>query len=127
MSLALDFPDVFAWAAQDVVAWERTNSQDDRGVSEGVEVAGSRRTVAAMVVTETDFRGRFMAEGEHVEGTVDVHIMPPDSFFIKERDGKQTYFQFGQYTFKVTDIVPVNATHLSYRATRFNDAGNDRY
>ena len=127
MSLDLNFADVFDWASQPLVVWERTNSQDDQGVSEGIEVPLSHRTVQAMVVTETDFRGRFQAEGEHVEGTVDVHIYPPDAFYIKERDGKQTYFTFGQYTFKVADLVPVNATHLSYRAVRFNDAGNDRY
>jgi hypothetical protein len=80
-----------------------------------------------MIVTETDFRSRFQAEGEHAEGTVDVHIMPPDQFFVKELDGKQTYFDFEGYTFKVCDRIPVNATHLSYRAVRFNDAGDQRY
>lgn len=127
MSLALDFSSVFDWAAQSITAWEREDSQNDQGVFEGREVDDSSRSVMAMVVTESDFRNRFMAEGEHMEGTVDVHIMPPDEFYTKEADGKQTYFTFNGYTFKVADKIPVNATHLSYRAVRFNDPGNDRY
>jgi hypothetical protein len=125
--LALDFSSVFDWAAKSITAWERDISTDERGVSEGIEVEDSRREVMAMIVTESDFRNRFMAEGEHMEGTVDVHIMPPDQFYTKEADGKQTYFTFEGYTFKVADKIPVNATHLSYRAVRFNDTGNDRY
>jgi hypothetical protein len=127
LSLALDFSGVFDWAAKSVNAWEREDTQNEQGVSEGIEVDGSRRDVLAMIVTESDFRNRFMAEGEHMEGTVDIHIMPPDQFYTKEADGKQTYFTFEGYTFKVADKIPVNATHLSYRAVRFNDTGNDRY
>lgn len=127
MSLALDFSGVFEWAAKSLTAWEREDTQNDQGVSEGRDVDGSSREVQAMIVTETDFRSRFQAEGEHAEGTVDVHIMPPDQFFVKEIDGKQTYFDFEGYTFKVCDRIPVNATHLSYRAVRFNDAGDERY
>lgn len=127
MALALDFQNVFAWASQSVEAWEHESSSDDRGVSEGVEVEGSRRMVSAMITTETDFRAKFMAEGTHMDGTVDVHIMPPDVFYVQERDGKQTYFSFDGYTFKVSDLIPVNASHLSYRATRFNDTRDGRY
>jgi len=127
MSANLDFGGVFEWNSQSITVWERENSTDDRGVSEGREVDSSRRTVQAMITSEGDFRGRFMSEGEHMEGTIDIHIMPPDIFYTKELDGKQTYLIFNGYTFKIADLIPVNATHLSYRAVRFNDAGNDRY
>ncbi len=127
MSLALDFSNVFEWAAQSIEVWEREPTVDERGVSEGTEVDDSRRSVLAMITTETDFRNRAMNEGEHMVGTIDLHILPPDIFYTKELDGKQTYLTFGGYTFKVIDKVPVNATHLSYRAERFNDPGNDRY
>lgn len=123
----LDLTGVFDWNSQIVVAWDREDYSDGRGLAQGREIAGSRRNVMAMVTTETDFRQQFKAEGESAEGTVDIHIMPPDQFFVKEHDGKQTYFIFNGYTFKVADLIPVNATHLSYRATRFNDTGNDRY
>jgi hypothetical protein len=123
----LDFTNVFSWNSQSVEVWEREYSTDGRGISAGREVDSSRRQVLMMVTTETDFRAKFQAEGDHAEGTVDVHIMPPDMFYTKERDNKQTYFTFGSYTFKVADIIPVNATHLSYRAVRFNDPGDDRY
>ena len=127
MSLQLDFSEVFDWAAQPLEVWERENTSDERGVSEGREISGSRRTVQAMITTETDFRSDFAAIGDHAVGGVTLHIMPPDQFFTKERDGKQTYFTFGKYMFKVADIVPVNATHRTYMAARFNDPGNDRY
>jgi hypothetical protein len=127
MSLQFDFARVFDWAAQPVEAWDREESEDERGVVAGREIEESRRTVQAMITTETDLRGDFNTQGDHAIGTIDIHIMPPDQFFTKERDGKQTYLTFGSYTFKVADIVPVNATHLSYRATRFNDPGDDRY
>ena len=127
MALALDFTNVFAWASQSVEAWEQEYSTDDRGVNEGREIDGSRRSVMAMITTETDFRSKFQAEGTHMDGTVDIHIMPPDAFYVQERDNKQTYFTFDGYTFKVADLIPVNASHLSYRATRFNDTRNGRY
>ena len=127
MALALDFTNVFTWASQPIEAWEHEDSRDDRGVSEGREVEDSRRSVMAMITTETDFRAKFQAEGIHMDGTVDIHIMPPDEFYVQERDGKQTYFSFDGYTFKVADLIPVNASHLSYRATRFNDTRDGRY
>lgn len=123
----LDLTGVFDWNSQPIEKWEREDYRDDRGVASGREIAGSRVTVMAMVTTETDFRQQFKAEGESAEGTLDIHIMPPDQFFVKERDGKQTYFIFEGYTFKVADLIPVNATHLSYRAIRFNDTGDNRY
>lgn len=127
MSLNLDFTGVFQWASQPVEAWDREDYRDNQGLAQGREIDGSRRTVDAMVVTETDFRGKFTNIGETLDGTVDIHIMPPEQFYVKERDGKQTYFTFNGIMFKVADLIPVNATHLSYRATRFNDAGDNRY
>jgi len=123
----LDLTGVFDWNSQVVVAWDREDYRDTQGIAQGREIDGSRRNVMAMITTETDFRQQFRQDGESADGTVDIHVMPPEQFFVKERDGKQTYFNFGGYTFKVKDLIPVNATHLSYRATRFNDAGDDRY
>jgi hypothetical protein len=123
----LDLTGVFYWNPQYVEAWDREDYRDNQGLAQGREVDNSRRTVMCMITTETDFRSKFLNIGENLDGTVDIHIMPPDQFFVKERDSKQTYFTFEGFTFKVADLIPVNATHLSYRATRFNDAGDDRY
>ena len=59
MSLQLDFSGVFEWAAKSLTAWEREDTQNEQGVSEGRDVEGSSREVQAMIVTETDFRSRF--------------------------------------------------------------------
>ncbi len=123
----LDLTGVFDWNSQSIEAWDREDFRDEKGLAQGREIDGSKRNVMAMITTETDFRMQFKAEGESADGTVDIHIMPPDQFFVKERDGKQTYFTFQGYTFKVADLIPVNATHLSYRAKRFNDTGDNRY
>ena len=122
-----EYCDVFADFQETVEAWERSPVTDELGVTEGRDVEGSRRTVWAVVTTETDFRLQFQAEGDHAEGTVDIHVRPPERFYTSEVDGKQTYFTFNGYTFKVRDLIPLHATHKCYRAVRFNDAGNDRY
>ena len=122
-----DFTSIFDWKSVPITVWESLDVQDERGVYKRQEIAGSRRTIQAVITTETDLRGHFMATGDHVDGTVDTHIMPPDAFYTKERDGKQTYFDFEGYTYKVSDIVFVNAMHKCYRSVRFNDTGNNRY
>jgi len=118
--------DVFADFQEPIHAWERQPVTDELGMTEGRD-AGTQRTVWAVVTTETDFWMQFQAEGDHAEGTVDIHVRPPDRFYTSEIDGKQTYFTYNGYTFKVRDLIPLHATHLCYRAVRFNDPGNNRY